>query len=75
MKIIERSVFPFLRQALSDQRIIVITGMRRVGKTTTLRWLLDQIPSQNKIFLDLERRELRSIFLGKQLRICIGLFA
>ena len=36
--------------------------MRRVGKTTTLRWLLDQIPSQNKIFLDLERRDLGSIF-------------
>jgi predicted AAA+ superfamily ATPase len=62
MKIIERSIFLSLRKALTDQRIVVITGMRRVGKTTTLRWLLDQIPSQNKIFLDLERRDLRAIF-------------
>jgi len=62
MKIIERSLFPSLKKALPDQRIIVITGMRRVGKTTTLRWLLDQVPSKNKIFLDLERLDQRAAF-------------
>lgn len=62
MKIIERTLFPVLLQALADQRVIVITGMRRVGKTTTLRWLLEQVPSPNKIFLDLERRDLREVF-------------
>ncbi|MHC1773065.1 MAG: ATP-binding protein [Flexilinea sp.] len=62
MKIIERSLFPSLKSALSDQRIVVITGMRRVGKTTTLQWLLDQIPSENKIFLDLERLDQRAVF-------------
>lgn len=62
MKTIERAIFPQLKSALADQRIIVITGMRRVGKTTTLRWLLEQIPSQNKILLDLERRDLRAVF-------------
>jgi predicted AAA+ superfamily ATPase len=62
MNTIERSLFPLLKKSLSDQRIIVITGMRRVGKTTTLRWLLDQVPSTNKIFLDLERLDQRAVF-------------
>ncbi|MCX6053419.1 MAG: ATP-binding protein [Chloroflexi bacterium] len=62
MKTIERQLFPLIKTALSDQRIIVITGMRRVGKTTTLRWLLDQVPSTNKIYLDLERLDQRLVF-------------
>ena len=62
MQIIERSLFPELKKALTHERIVVITGMRRVGKTTTLRWLLDQIPSTNKIFLDLERLDQRTVF-------------
>lgn len=62
MKIIERSLFPTLKQALSDQYIIVITGMRRVGKTTTLQWLLEQVSSTNKILMDLERRDQRAVF-------------
>jgi predicted AAA+ superfamily ATPase len=37
MRIKERFLFPSLKKTLSDHRIIVITGMRRVGKTTTLR--------------------------------------
>ena len=62
MKIIERAIFPILKETLSDQRIVVLTGMRRVGKTTTLHWLLDQIPSDNKIYLDLERMDQRAVF-------------
>ena len=33
---------------------MVLTGMRRVGKTTLMRWLFEQIDSDNKVFLDLE---------------------
>lgn len=62
MQTIIRSLFPTLKKALSDQRIIVITGMRRVGKTTTLHWLLDQVSSRNKVFLDLERLDQRAVF-------------
>jgi len=36
--------------------------MRRTGKTTTLRWLLEQVPSSNKIYLDLERLDQRAVF-------------
>ncbi|MCE5258620.1 MAG: ATP-binding protein [Chloroflexi bacterium] len=62
MTVIKRALFPFLQRALADQRIIVITGMRRVGKTTTLRWLLDRVPSANKLYLDLERLDQRAVF-------------
>lgn len=62
MKIIQRSIFPQLKNALGDRRIVVVTGMRRVGKTTTLRWLLEQESSANKIFLDLERLDQRAVF-------------
>jgi predicted AAA+ superfamily ATPase len=62
MKTIDRFIFPVLKKALSDQRIVVITGMRRVGKTTTLRWLLDQVPYSNKVYLDLERLDQRAVF-------------
>lgn len=62
MNIISRTIFPTLKKALNDGRIIVITGMRRVGKTTTLQWLLEQIPSNNKLLMDLERRDQREIF-------------
>ena len=57
-----RVIFPALKEALADQRAIVITGMRRTGKTTSLRWLLDQVPGQNKIYLDLERLDQREVF-------------
>ena len=36
--------------------------MRRVGKTTSLHWLLDQVASSNKIYLDLERLDQRAVF-------------
>ena len=74
MKTIERSLFPSLKNALSDQRIIVITGMRRVGKTTTLRWLLDQVPSTNKIFLDLERLDQRAVFQESNYDLVLNYF-
>ena len=50
------------RCALTDQRVIVITGQRRVGKTTAARWLLDQAPTDNKLYLDLERLDQRAVF-------------
>jgi len=38
------------------------TGMRRVGKTTALRYLMHQIPHTNKLLIDLEQVENRHIF-------------
>lgn len=62
MKVIQRALFPALARALADPRVIVITGMRRVGKTTAVRWLLDQAPLDNKLYLDLERLDHRAVF-------------
>lgn len=57
-----RSIFPELEKHLSNKLITVITGMRRVGKTTALKYLLEKINSTNKIYLDLEKVEHRYIF-------------
>jgi len=62
MQTLPRTLFPALQRALADQRVIVLTGMRRVGKTTVARWLLDQAPSLNKLYLDLERLDNRAVF-------------
>lgn len=72
MNIIERPLFHSLKRALSDQRIIVITGMRRVGKTTTLKWLLEQVPSTNKIILDLERLDHRNVFQEQNYEVVLN---
>ncbi len=74
MKTIERSLFPSLKKALQDQRVVVLTGMRRVGKTTALRWLLDQVPSNNKYFFDLERLDQRAVFQEENYEIVINYF-
>lgn len=58
----QRSIFPALEEHLSEKEVTVITGMRRVGKTTALRYLLDKTPHENKLYLDLERLEDRAIF-------------
>jgi predicted AAA+ superfamily ATPase len=74
MKTIERPIFPLLKDALTDQRVIVITGMRRVGKTTTLRWLLDQVQTKNKLFLDLERLDQRDVFQETNYELILNYF-
>jgi predicted AAA+ superfamily ATPase len=51
---IERNVYPAIEKVLSSPEAIVVTGMRRVGKTTLLKAIYDRLASPNKIFLDLE---------------------
>ncbi|MBI5123636.1 ATP-binding protein [Candidatus Roizmanbacteria bacterium] len=47
---------------LSNDLTIVITGMRRVGKTFLLQDLFDSLETKNKILLDLEKPENRQLF-------------
>lgn len=49
-----RKVLTQLKKELATKEIIVLTGMRQVGKTTLLSYLFDKIVSQNKAFFDLE---------------------
>jgi uncharacterized protein len=51
-----------LKKYIDTPEIIVLTGMRQVGKTTLLRKIFDKIPSQSKVFLDLENPLTQKIF-------------
>lgn len=62
MPFVQRDLFANLKSHLKERPATVITGMRRVGKSTLIKALLDIIPGKNKIYLDLERIENRLIF-------------
>ena len=50
----ERKLLQEIRKWVGKKTIVVLTGMRQVGKTTLLKKVFDEIPSKNKVFLDLE---------------------
>lgn len=52
--LLERKLFKPIWSYLETKEAIIITGMRRTGKTSLLRFIYERIPSTNKIFLDLE---------------------
>jgi uncharacterized protein len=62
---IERQIHKKIRNFLKERQIIVITGMRRVGKTTLVKELLKEIESQNKVYIDLQQVENREMFSDK----------
>lgn len=49
-----RKILKQLESTIESKQIVVITGMRQVGKTTVLQMIYDQIESKNKAFLDIE---------------------
>ncbi len=51
---IQRELYDEIKQYIESKPAIVITGMRRVGKTTLLHYIYDTVSSTNKIYLDLE---------------------
>jgi predicted AAA+ superfamily ATPase len=60
--IIQRDIYAEIAPVLPSPEAIVITGMRRVGKTTLLKYIYDQIDSTNKIYLDLENPRNQTYF-------------
>lgn len=52
--IIKRTLFQTVEPYFDSPEAIIVTGMRRVGKTVFLRSIFEVIPSTNKLFLDLE---------------------
>ncbi len=58
-----RKIYPILENHLHQKQVTVITGLRRVGKSTALKYLLNKAEIANKIYLDLERLENQNIFL------------
>jgi len=53
-----KKIVPFLK----SPEAIIITGIRRCGKTSLLRLIYDRINSENKIFLDMENPLNRKYF-------------
>lgn len=49
-----RLILEKIKPYLDSSEAIIITGMRRTGKTTLLNFIYERIDSKNKIFLDLE---------------------
>jgi len=60
-----RKIYPELEKHLAAKQVTVITGMRRTGKTTAVKYLMEKISSGNKLYLDLERSDNREIFNQK----------
>jgi hypothetical protein len=61
----ERLIYPELKNHLSKRQITIITGLRRTGKTTLVKKLLEDFNGNNKIYLDLERIDNRELFSEK----------
>lgn len=60
-----RKIYKALTEHLKNPRVTVLTGMRRTGKTTAVKYLMDNLKSGNKIYLDLENMNNRIIFSQK----------
>src|SRR3989344_1984493 len=62
MKIFERKLLNRVRRWIDKKAIVVVTGMRRVGKTTLFKIIFDEIRSDNKVFLDMENPIIQKLF-------------
>jgi len=60
-----RKLLPNLEKQIKTKEIIVLTGMRRVGKTTLYQALFEKVESENKAFLDLENPLEQRVFEEK----------
>jgi len=61
----ERLIYSGLKDHLSKRQITVITGLRRTGKTTLIKKLLEGSENGNKAYFDLERIDNRELFSEK----------
>ncbi|WP_256003348.1 ATP-binding protein [Pedobacter deserti] len=60
-----RHIYEDLLAHSQKKQITVITGMRRVGKSTAVKYILQNIGHNNYIYLDCERVEVRLLFNGQ----------
>lgn len=52
--IFTRSIESKINKNLKNSKAIIVTGMRRTGKTTLLKKIFNEIPSSNKLWFDFE---------------------
>ncbi|WP_020596343.1 ATP-binding protein [Spirosoma panaciterrae] len=57
-----RAIYDELEEHLTRKQVTVITGMRRVGKSTAAKYLMAQVNHENKVYLDFEKANNRFIF-------------
>lgn len=60
--IYKRKILSKIEKYIASKEILVLTGMRRVGKTTLYKLIFDGIKSKNKVFLDVENPITQKIF-------------
>lgn len=58
----KRKIFNSLEKHLSVKQVTVLTGMRRTGKTTLVKQLIEASDIEHKLFFDLEKLEDRDFF-------------
>ena len=59
-----RDIYIKLLEHSKKKQVTVITGMRRVGKSTAVKYVLQHLEHRNYIYLDCERIEIRVLFNG-----------
>jgi uncharacterized protein len=62
MNFYNRSIYPALLNHLGQKQITVLTGMRRTGKTTLVKQLMQDSIISQKYYFDLERMDNRTLF-------------
>ena len=62
MNFYNRSIYPALLNHLGQKQITVLTGMRRTGKTTLVKQLMQYSIISQKYYFDLERMDNRTLF-------------
>ncbi|HTG55196.1 MAG TPA: AAA family ATPase, partial [Niabella sp.] len=56
-----RDIYASLEAHLYKRQVTVLTGMRRVGKSTAVKHLLEKAAHITKLYLDCERIEIRTL--------------
>lgn len=63
--IFPRKIYKSLLEHAQTAQVTVLTGMRRTGKTTLIKQLLEDLPNKNSIYLDFQRLDIRELFEEK----------
>lgn len=65
----EREIYSDLLNHCKKKQVTVITGMRRVGKSTAVKYILQHIGHSNYLYLDCERIEIRVLLNGNNYEV------
>jgi hypothetical protein len=57
-----RNLYPSLKEHFSKKQVTLLTGLRRTGKTTLVKQLIEEANTSNKIYLDFENSSNRGLF-------------